>query len=242
MAKKTKTQAALELLVGIKGVGTVTAQRLLDEFKTIEKVSHATEAQLLAAGLNARIADAVLKWSATQDKDRRPPDVVPAPAVAPLEPEPAATPATPAKPKTAADLPLPIPFGNPRDVHVRVTPPPELVDLESLRDGGPVRTSPLPKSGTRPAAAPRPAARPVTRPTPKKPTANVQGASTKPQPVPGLRGPYALTNGGSGWVFADMSNAKPTPRGKLIAFCDSTRKVLAYGAIRYGQAHVLEVK
>jgi hypothetical protein len=267
--KKADKVAALELLMGIKGVGEATAEKLLDAFKSIDKISKADKDALLDAGLNSRAATAVLKWSKTQDKQRKKPtakkkapakkaaskpaaapepkpEPEPAPKVVAAVPEPpkpapkpipAAKPVVPVK-ESAARIPIPLPFGNAKDVRVRTTPPPEVVDMSSLKDGGPIRTKPLPQAARLKTAKPAP--KPVRPKAVKAAPKPVPRPAQRPTAKAGMSGtPMRLANSKEK-VFVDRSDTLQSPRGVLIRVYDGSNKTLGYGKIVYGQVHIIK--
>lgn len=257
MTKKKLDPAALELLMGIKGVGEVTAIKLLKKFKRVDNVSKATDEALQNAGLNSHTAKAVLAWAKTQDKQRRKPvspraQTVPQPQAV-LE-SPKVTPkaetedkhAPPPAPQTAAGLPIPVPFGNPKDVRVRTTPPPEIVDMESLRNGGPLKTTPMRQTapgqldpGAKKAIAANAKKRvPAPKAAQPKPAKPFVFDAPKPGKIPpGLEGPYRIV-GQNAWGCADRNSRK----GGLVAVFTPEGKALGYGQIRYNGLRIVEPK
>ncbi len=54
--KRAKTKSYASNLIGIEGVGPATQKKLFSSFKTIAKIKNATEAELVAAGINKNVA------------------------------------------------------------------------------------------------------------------------------------------------------------------------------------------
>jgi hypothetical protein len=277
--KKADKVAALELLMGIKGVGQATAEKLLHEFKSVDKISKADKDALLDAGLNSRAAAAVLKWSKTQDKQRKKPKKAAAPKPAPEKkaapkpapekkvasapkpapekkvasapkpvvkkaaapkPQPSVVAPVPAK-ESAARIPVPLPFGNAKDVRVRTTPPPEVVDIASLKSGGPVKTKPIPQGRVKPKPV-KPALPKLAKPAPPKPVKAARPRPTKRgKAAPsGALGTALTLHGSDVQVFVDRADRIQSPRGTLVRIYDAAHKPLGYGKVLYGKAHLVQ--
>jgi hypothetical protein len=244
---KTDKATALELLMGIKGVGEATAEKLLVEFKTVDKISKANKAALLEAGLNSRTASAVLGWAATQDKQRQKvkrsvlvPEVVPVsiPTVAtstpPAVPTPALVPVS--TPVPVPRIPIPLPFGNRGDVRIRITAQPEII-ATPVPSGVPVKATPLPASAViTPKKRAKPVAKPAvaTKPIPRK-------AQPLPDVVNSSRGvAFPLADSGE-IVFVDRRDMIQSDRGPLARVYNAADKPLGYGIIVYGQVKLVQL-
>jgi len=182
MAKKnTKHAESMAALTEIQGVGNATAEKLLKAFGgSLTRIAKADADTLIGRVKIPRktAENIVYVLNEAVEEEASPPKPKPAPKAKavkapvpkdpdPLPPPPPApkpvvpVPASPAKPR----MPLPVPFGG-RDVTIRTTPPPEVVDIQELRKAGaPESTPDTPPRAPALAAAPKPAPKPVVQPT-----------------------------------------------------------------------------
>lgn len=229
MASK-KNEAAVEILTEVKGVGVATAEKLLGAFGTLAKIARADRDALLEAGIPSKTATSVLRWGkkAAPGTEKAAPKK-PKPVVVPVPEKPAAA-VRPSAPSARPRLPIPAPFGG-RDVAIRTTPPPEVVDIQKVKqERAATAAAVVPK----PAPAPRPA-RVRTTPQPR-----VVPQKRPVQPEKQLAGPFRGALGNQFvQCYLDRQDTKQFQGRTIYRVYDETKKKqLGYGERMRGLVYI----